>query len=267
MYCPKCGYEPGRLDIFGMLELAEEFKERDRWQKDPEHRKTLEFYAWFISGFENARVLDVGAGPGTVAVPLSLLENVSEIVCFDQDTTTLEELERVARKLGSSRIKIASDGQPWNLTFENESFDVVVCRYAMHHFENQHGAFLEFHRCLKPGGILLYSDPAMPPHSRDTTHGLYCVRQSSFYGYRTYHEMLELLGSASLQMISIRSYDYQRGTLDDYLGETESVLREPLTRAWLALDERTKLELKWLGRRDGAFITYPIIDIAASRSF
>jgi hypothetical protein len=63
----------------------------------------------------------------------------------------------------------------------------------------------------------------------------------------------------------VRPYDYQRGTLDQFLEKQPLNLREELIRDWMKLDPKTKEELKWSGLREGPFITYPIIDIVARK--
>ncbi len=103
----------------------------------------------------------------------------------------------------------------------------------------------------------------MPQHSRDATHGLYLLRENNFYGYLTYHEIIDLVSGSGFEITTIRSYGYQRGTLEQYLGAADPPLKEHLVRAWCGLDERTKRELKWTGRREDPFITYPVVDVAS----
>ena len=45
-------------------------------------------------------------------------------------------------------------------------FDLVITRYALHHFPAIHDTFQEIHRVLKPDGFLFLSDPA--PNDEDT---------------------------------------------------------------------------------------------------
>lgn len=139
-------------------------------------------------------------------------------------------------------------------------------RYALHHFSRQADVIGDVRRCLKPRGVFLYSDPAMPEHSRAATHGLYLVREETFTGYRTYHELTDLFLGAAFEILSVRPYAGQRGTFADYLSETPAVLKEHLQRGWSGLDDQTKQELKWAGRTDGPFITYPVVDVAARRA-
>lgn len=263
--CPKCQFTTAELDIFRMLDLSDDHPERKRWQKSPEHRRTLEFYAWFLSGTPRSRILDIGSGPGTVAIPLSRLPNVDEVLCADRDTKALETLERLAAREETAKIRTQQITTPWSLDFDDSVFDAVVLRYVLHHFENQAATLREVGRCLKPGGVLLYSDPAMPPHSRDTTHGLYVVREDSFTGYRTYHEILSMFLDAGFEFLAVRPYLGQRGTFADYLAEMPEELADlkpVLGRAWTALDAQTKQELRWAGRLDDPFITYPVVDVA-----
>ena len=254
-----------------LRETSSHQTESERWEKDPEHQKTIEFYSQYIKSYPEANVLDLGGGAGKVAIRIAHFDNVKFLIAYDISFIAMAPLiegikNRIQNEPQLKKIEFLCDKKPWELPFDNNSLDVIICRYSMHHFADQLGTIQEMMRCLCPGGLLLYSDPAMPEHSRDTTHGLYLLREDFFHGYRTYHEMIELVKSASFDILSIRPYDYQRGTLDGYLKAAEPSLKEHLIRAWCGLDEKTKKELKWTGKRDGPFITYPIIDIAAKKN-
>ena len=263
MDCPQCGFNADLVKTFQLSERGP-FPERGRFARDPEHQKTLQFYAWFLSRLSHARILDLGSGPGTVAVPLCWLENVEGVACFDADAFARKALLETKAEKGLEKLLVHGEqGQPHALPYDTGEFDAVVCRYSMHHFPDQPGAMREMRRCLKDSGFLFYSDPAMPAHSRDATDCLYRKRESNFHGYRTYHEMVDLVTDHGFQIQAVRPYDYQRGTLDQFLLEQEPNLKAELIRDWMKLDPKTKEELKWSGLREGPFITYPIIDIVA----
>jgi SAM-dependent methyltransferase len=244
--------------------------EADRWEQDPEHQRTIAFYRSHIQAHPDASVLDLGAGAGKVSIHLTLVANVASVIAYDMSLGAMRPLiesarQRIKKTPQLEKISFSFDGRPWSLPFDRECFDVIVCRYSMHHFADQPNTVQEMYRCLKPGGLLLYSDPAMPEHSRSTTQGLYMLREDNFHGYRTYHEMIDLLTDKGLLILGVRPYDYQRGTLDDYLKAADPALKEHLIRAWCSLDDKTKRELKWSGYREGPFITYSIVDIAAHK--
>jgi len=44
------------------------------------------------------------------------------------------------------------------LAYNDNTFDVVTCSHAFHHFQNQDKAMSEMYRVLKPGGLLVIAD-------------------------------------------------------------------------------------------------------------
>ena len=263
---PACPWVLLQQDARRGVEIPVGFSERNRWQKQDEHHRTLAFYAWLMEDFLEARVLDLGSGPGTVSLPLAQLQSVATVVCYDSDARALSVVEENARELQVTNVSTVIGATPHQLPFSEGSFDVVVCRAALHHFADRAGAVSEARRCLRPGGLLLLTETALPEHSRDTTHALYVAREASFAGYLTYHELTRLVVTMGFQIGAMRPYDYQRGTLDDFLVDSDPAAKEMLAAAWCALDRKTLEELKWSGKREGQFITYPVIDIAGYRA-
>ncbi len=265
--CPRCSFTAADLDVCRPVRsdnLSDRYPKRYRWQMNPEHSLTLEFYTWFIAAFTNARVLDIGSGPGTVAVPIARLKGVRKVVCYDRDMTGL----RVTREAsesdgGGEKIRLVQGDMPWKLPFSDAVSDIVICRYGLFYFASQQESLTEMIRCLRPGGLFLYSAPVMPSHTRDTTHGLFGMRQAGFVRFSTYHETIDALSNAGLTLLAVRPYRARPGTLDTHLEEVAPPLKEALARAWVGIDDRTKQELKWSGLRAGPFIAYPTVDIAA----
>ena len=46
-----------------------------------------------------------------------------------------------------------------NIPFSVESVDLIVTRYAFHHFPNAENAVLQMNKILQKGGAVLVSDP------------------------------------------------------------------------------------------------------------
>jgi SAM-dependent methyltransferase len=100
----------------------------------------------------NARVLDVGCGSGWYAE--YLLGRGAAVTAFDVNSefvtltrTRVGERARVLRADLAAPLDFAGDGE----------FDVVVCPLVMHYLKDWRPALREFHRVLKPHGVLVFS--------------------------------------------------------------------------------------------------------------
>lgn len=105
------------------------------------------------------KVLDVGCGPGTMA--LLMVKKVApggEVIGTD---ASLEMIEVARRK--ASRAKSATRFEPAAveaLPFGDASFDVATSTFMLHHLpdEVQEKGLAEVRRVLKPGGRLVIAD-------------------------------------------------------------------------------------------------------------
>jgi SAM-dependent methyltransferase len=94
-------------------------------------------------------VLDVAAGTGVVA--RALAPSVRAVVAIDATPAMLEAAPRVPNV-------VFMRGDAAALPFPDGSFDVVVCRFAVHHFEEPATPVAEMRRCLRAGGRLAVAD-------------------------------------------------------------------------------------------------------------
>lgn len=113
------------------------------------------------------RVLDVGTGPGYLALAASrLVGPQGDAVGIDASREMVEQARRRAAAAGSSaRYEVASAAA---LPFEDGSFDVVVSRLVLHHLAGdvKTRALDEVFRVLKPSGRLVIADLASPAVQR-----------------------------------------------------------------------------------------------------
>jgi ubiquinone/menaquinone biosynthesis C-methylase UbiE len=103
----------------------------------------------------HGRVLDLATGAGHAA--LALAPFVEEVVATDTSQRMLDVTfnEAGRRGLGNVAVQLA-DAQ--DLPFENESFELVTCRTAAHHFSEPMKFLGEANRVLKPGERLILID-------------------------------------------------------------------------------------------------------------
>lgn len=100
-------------------------------------------------------VLDVAAGTGHAARQLA--GDVRAVVAVDATEEMLRRGREAALADGHRNI-VFMRADAAALPFLDASFDIVVCRFAVHHFERPDEQVAEMRRCLRPGGRLLVAD-------------------------------------------------------------------------------------------------------------
>lgn len=106
------------------------------------------------------QALDVATGAGHTA--LAFAPHVARVVAADLTGPMLAKTAELAAARGLANVETrAADAEA--LPFEANSFDLVTCRLAFHHFPNPRQAVAEFARVLKPGGVLGFTDNIVVP--------------------------------------------------------------------------------------------------------
>lgn len=105
--------------------------------------------------------LDVAAGTGHVA--RALAPHVRSVIALDATTAMLEAGQTAAQAAPDGRRIVFAHGDAAALPFLDCSFDVVVCRFALHHLADAAAAAGEMGRCVRPGGALVLADLLADP--------------------------------------------------------------------------------------------------------
>ncbi|MFZ3576543.1 class I SAM-dependent methyltransferase [Virgibacillus sp. DJP39] len=101
--------------------------------------------------------LDIATGGGHVAKQLS--SHVTKVIASD---LTEEMLTNTAKHLEDYENISYSIADAEKLPFEDDSFDIVTCRIAAHHFPNPAKFISEVYRVLKPGANFILIDNIAP---------------------------------------------------------------------------------------------------------
>ena len=101
-----------------------------------------------------ARALEIGAGTGYFTLNLMRAGVIREAVATDISPGMLEALERSAAELGLTVETAACEASA--LPFDDGSFDLVFGHAVLHHLPDLPGAFAEFRRVLRPGGMVAF---------------------------------------------------------------------------------------------------------------
>ncbi len=100
-------------------------------------------------------VLDVAAGTGHAARQLA--SDVRAVVAVDATEAMLRRGRDAARAEGRRNI-VFVHGDAADLPFPDASFDIAVCRFAVHHFPAPERPLAELNRCVRPGGRVAVAD-------------------------------------------------------------------------------------------------------------
>jgi len=105
------------------------------------------------------RVLEVACGSGGVTCRLAQ-ETGAGCVGVDINPHGIEAAERRAAELGlTSRVSFRVTDAARPLPFPDQSFDAILCNDSINHLPERLEVLRDWHRVLRPGGRLLFTDP------------------------------------------------------------------------------------------------------------
>jgi ubiquinone/menaquinone biosynthesis C-methylase UbiE len=102
---------------------------------------------------KDARVLDIGCGPGEMV--LDLMRNEWRVWGIDIAANMIEiAKEKVAKAPQKNEVHLAT-GDIEKLDFENQFFDLIICSGVVEYLPGDEKWMAEMSRILKPGGVLI----------------------------------------------------------------------------------------------------------------
>ena len=206
------------------------------------------------------RVLDIGTGTGHTA--LAFAPHVREVIGLDLTEEMLREARKLAQKRNIDNVTFQS-ADVHRLPRElDESFDLVTCRRAAHHFSDIERALAEMSRTLRPGGMLLIDDRSVPEDDwiDETMHRLDCLHDESHVRQYRASRWLALLERAGLFVEAVEPYTKHRPVT----ALTERVSSKNVAEIHAILDdlsseERSKLQLETVDGEDRSTHWYIMI--------
>lgn len=139
--------------------FEESFRLGSYYNRQTKDEKHLELIMNCIQVEQGMKILDLGTGSGYLAFPFAGKYVQAEVVGLDIVEKTLAENWKKAELEGLSNLKFVSY-EGMEFPFGDNSFDIVITRYALHHFPAIEDTLGEISRVLKKNGIFFLSDPA-----------------------------------------------------------------------------------------------------------
>ncbi|SFM05512.1 class I SAM-dependent methyltransferase [Rugamonas rubra] len=104
----------------------------------------------------HAVVADVGCGYGRSLHKLQQRFAPERLIAMDIDPEMLRAAAAEMAGLGLAAEYICCSSS--NIALPDDSVDLLFCHQTFHHLIDQERAIAEFHRVLKPGGVLLFAE-------------------------------------------------------------------------------------------------------------
>jgi len=117
-------------------------------------QRTADMHAAFFLPYLPAglRLLDAGCGPGSITLGLARKIAPGQVIGVDIEGSQFAKAAGEARREGLSvEFRVAS---VYDLPFPSHSFDAVFSHAVMSHLSDAPASLREFHRVLKPGGLI-----------------------------------------------------------------------------------------------------------------
>lgn len=193
-----------------------------------EYEKMVRRHYWILNGpfvrmlarhdAENARVLDIGTGPGLISLELAKRKPGWEIWALDASPDMLDLGRARAREMGVADRVHFVEGNALSLPFERGFFDLTFSHFLLHHIPKPEELFDEVVRVTRPGGRIMIKDLMRLPRWK-TSMLMWFSRRILRYSpaqlgmYResiaaalTFREAAEALGRSKLSQSRMKTF-------------------------------------------------------------
>ena len=140
-------------------EMRREIYGRDIGQQSWLTAAQQEHFAQLAGFARGTRLLEIGCGAGGPALFLCETLGLS-VVGIDSNRTGIDAANAAARTRGLNAEFLCADAAA-RLPVGDASFDAVQCIDAINHLGGRVGVLCEWRRVLKPGGVVLFTDPVV----------------------------------------------------------------------------------------------------------
>lgn len=179
----------------------------DRPQLTVTHVDDLEWIVRPLALQPHFRCLEVAAGTGQLTRAIAPL--VRHAIALDRQRTQLTRGVKAARKSGITNMSV-QPGLAENLPYADESFDLVMTRFGLHHFARPEIVLAEMKRVCRKGGRTIVVDRVAPGNSHWALEydRLERLRDPSHRKLFNLYELKQLFRQLNLSIVRSDSRDF-----------------------------------------------------------
>ena len=157
----------------------------------------------------DARVLEVATGPGHVAMAFAAV--CREVVGIDLTDAPLKIAEKMRAERGLTNVSFQKGDVESRLPFKDGEFDVVVCRFAIHHFAAPEKVIAEMARVCRADGLVAVEDliASEQPERAAYYNEFERLRDTSHTSALAMSELIKMMGAAGLEIVRFTSHGYR----------------------------------------------------------
>jgi ubiquinone/menaquinone biosynthesis C-methylase UbiE len=131
----------------------------DEFARSPVSMAHYRIVAAEVAGrMQSGKILEVGPGPGYIAIEITKLLPKADIVGLDVSCTMVGIATRNSAGAGLKDRIVFQQGNAVQMPFPDESFDFVISSGSLHHWKEPIRIFNEIYRVMKDGGEALIGD-------------------------------------------------------------------------------------------------------------
>lgn len=178
------------------------FEEADFYNRQTQDEKHLNDILATINVKAGMKILDLGCGSGYLTFPIAKMNENANVIGLDIVTDTLKRNRIKAQEMGIKNLEFISyTGVAF--PFKDGFFDLVITRYALHHFPEIRKSFSEVNRVLKRNGKFFLSDPR--PNECDTTRFVddyMQLKRDGHIKFYTKDEWMEICRECNMHLVN-----------------------------------------------------------------
>ena len=174
-------------------------------------------------------VLDVACGPGILSAAIA--KSARDVVAFDLTPQMLKKTAQRCSEAGLDNVTFR-EGNAAELPFADATFDAVVTRLSVHHFDQPSRVIEEIFRVLRPGGSFVMADVISSelPVEAELQNAIEILRDPSHARMLPGSELSALVRDAGFAIESLATWDKPR-EFEEWMGIVNDAARVPPLRA------------------------------------